>query len=64
MVQEWPGPEGIPPDGRAGPGDREECPSPETLEAFRDYTLLRTDRSVWIELMTDGNQVWVQVENK
>lgn len=47
-----------------GPGDREECPSPETLEAFRDYTLLRTDRSVWIELMTDGNQVWVQVENK
>jgi competence protein ComEC len=37
-------------------------PSPETLEALEGYSLLRTDRNGWIELITDGKQMWVQVE--
>jgi beta-lactamase superfamily II metal-dependent hydrolase len=44
------------------PGDREGRPSPETLEAVDGYTLLRTDRNGWIELSTDGEQLWVEVE--
>jgi len=41
-------------------GDREGLPSPETLEAVKGYTLLRTDRICWIELTTDGGQMWVE----
>jgi hypothetical protein len=26
------------------------------------YTVLRTDRNGWIELTTDGQQMWVEVE--
>jgi len=26
------------------------------------FTLLRTDRDGWIELITDGEQMWVEVE--
>jgi len=43
-------------------GDREGRPSPEVLDALKDYTLLRTDRNGWIELSTDGEQMWVEVE--
>ena len=46
------------------PGDREGRPSPETLEALEGYTLLRTDRNGWIEITTDGEQMWVEVERK
>jgi hypothetical protein len=28
------------------------------------YTLLRTDRIGWIELTTDGQQMWVEVERR
>jgi beta-lactamase superfamily II metal-dependent hydrolase len=45
-------------------GDREGRPSPETLEAMQGYTLLRTDRSGWIELTTDGEMTWVEVERR
>jgi hypothetical protein len=34
-------------------------PSPETLQVVEGYTLLRTDRNGWIELSTDGEQMWV-----
>jgi beta-lactamase superfamily II metal-dependent hydrolase len=44
------------------PGDRQGLPSPETLEAVKGYTLLRTDRNGWIEITTDGEQMWVEVE--
>jgi len=37
-------------------------PSPETLDAVAGYTLLRTDRNGWIDLSTDGEQMWVEVE--
>jgi hypothetical protein len=43
-------------------GDLDGLPSPETLEAVEGYNLLRTDQNGWIELITDGEQVWVEVE--
>jgi competence protein ComEC len=46
------------------PGDREGRPSPETLEAVAGYNVLRTDQNGWIELTTDGEQMWVEVEIK
>jgi len=44
--------------------DRDGLPSPETLEAVQGYTLLRTDRNGWIELTTDEEQMWVEVERR
>ena len=44
--------------------DKEGLPSPETLELLQGYTVLRTDRNGWIELTTDGEQMWVEVEKK
>jgi competence protein ComEC len=46
------------------PGDRTGLPSPETLDALQGYTILRTDQNGWIELTTDGQQMWVEVEKK
>jgi beta-lactamase superfamily II metal-dependent hydrolase len=37
-------------------------PSPAALQAVEGYTLLRTDWNGWIELTTDGEQLWVEVE--
>jgi beta-lactamase superfamily II metal-dependent hydrolase len=45
-------------------GDRRGLPDPETLEAVEGYTLLRTDRNGWIELTTDGEKMWVEVEKR
>ena len=39
-------------------------PSLETLQVLEGYTLLRTDENGWIELTTDGEQMWVEVERK
>lgn len=47
-----------------GAGNREGLPSPETLDALEGYPLLRTDVNGWIELTTDGEQMWVEVEKK
>jgi hypothetical protein len=41
-------------------GDREVRPSPEALEAVEGYTLLRTARNGWIELVPGGAQLWVE----
>jgi len=43
-------------------GDRRGLPSPETLLTLAGRTLLRTDRNGWIELITDGESLWVEVE--
>jgi beta-lactamase superfamily II metal-dependent hydrolase len=48
----------------AAAGDSRGLPSPETLEAVQGYTLLRTDHNGWIELNTDGEQMWVEVERR
>jgi competence protein ComEC len=44
------------------PADRTGLPSPKTLNALQGYNLLRTDQNGWIELTTNGDQMWVQVE--
>jgi beta-lactamase superfamily II metal-dependent hydrolase len=45
-------------------GDREGLPSLETLAAVEGYTLLRTDCNGWIQLSTDGEQLWIEVERR
>ncbi len=42
--------------------DKTGLPSPETLESLAGYNLLRTDQNGWIEITTDGSQMWVEVE--
>jgi competence protein ComEC len=46
------------------PGDEQDLPSPETLARLQNYTVLRTDRNGWIELTTDGEQMWVEVKRR
>ena len=46
------------------PCNRECLPSPETLDTLEGYNLLRTDLNGWIEVTTDGEQMWVEVERK
>ena len=41
------------PDGR---------PDQETMDTFGEYSLLRTDQNGWIQVSTDGLQMWVEVE--
>ena len=43
-------------------GDENGMPDDETLEATRDHELLRTDQNGWIEITTNGEQMWVNVE--
>jgi beta-lactamase superfamily II metal-dependent hydrolase len=44
--------------------DPDGLPDRETLDAVSGYSLLRTDRSGWIEISTDGSQIWVKVEKR
>lgn len=44
------------------PGDKDGLPSPETLEALEQYSLLRSDAHGWIRVSTDGEQMWAQTE--
>ncbi len=45
-------------------GDYDGRPSPDLLETLEDANILRTDTMGWIELSTDGQDVWVSVERK
>lgn len=45
-------------------GDRDGRPDAEVLETTKDYSLLRTDESGWVEISTNGEQMWVNVERK
>lgn len=45
-------------------GDQNGLPAPEVLEAIQSYTTLRTDRNGWIQLSTNGEQLWMEVERK
>ncbi len=45
-----------------GAGDPQGLPDPALLESLQGYSLLRTDRNGWIELITDGEQMEVKVE--
>ena len=44
--------------------DRDGLPDKDTLDALSGYSVLRTDLNGWIEVMTDGNQMWVRDERK
>ncbi len=41
-------------------GDARNLPDAEVMDAVDGYTLLRTDQNGWIELSTDGEQLWVE----
>jgi competence protein ComEC len=43
-------------------GNRRGLPSPAVLETLAGTTVLRTDVNGWIQLTSDGNQLWVEVE--
>ncbi len=45
-------------------GNPDNLPSLETIAALEGYTLLRTDENGWIELTTDGERMWMEVEHK
>jgi len=42
--------------------DRCRLPDAEVLQVLEGYTLLRTDRKGWIELITNSEQIWVEVD--
>jgi competence protein ComEC len=42
--------------------DQNGMPDGETLDIVKDYALLRTDINGWIEISTNGSQMWVNVE--
>jgi hypothetical protein len=44
--------------------DQNGMPDGEVLESVKDYELLRTDQNGWIEITTNGEQMWVNVERK
>jgi beta-lactamase superfamily II metal-dependent hydrolase len=44
--------------------DENGMPDGEVLETIKDYELLRTDQQGWVEITTDGTQMWVNVERK
>jgi beta-lactamase superfamily II metal-dependent hydrolase len=43
-------------------GDENGMPDSEVLETIEKYSLLRTDQNGWIEITTNGEQMWVNVE--
>ena len=43
-------------------GDENGMPDGEVLESVKDYSLLRTDQNGWVEITTNGEQMWVNVE--
>ena len=43
-------------------GDEGGLPDQETLNALTGYSLLRTDRNGWIEITTDGKQMWTTTQ--
>jgi len=44
--------------------DENGMPDGEVLESVKDYELLRTDQNGWVEITTNGEQMWVNVERK
>jgi competence protein ComEC len=44
--------------------DENGMPDAEVLDSVKDYDLLRTDQNGWVEVTTDGAQMWVNVERQ
>ncbi len=47
-----------------GAGDERSLLDLELVAALQAYTLLRTDKNGWINLSTDGEELWVEVERR
>jgi competence protein ComEC len=47
-----------------GAADENGMPDGEVLDAVSGFSLLRTDQNGWIEITTDGTQMWVNVERQ
>lgn len=45
-----------------GAGNLRDLPSPAVLRSLQGTTVLRTDIHGWIEIKTDGERLWVEVE--
>ncbi len=45
-------------------GDKDGLPHEETLNVMEDYHVLRSDYNGWIEVSTDGEEMWVEVEKQ
>ena len=46
------------------PGDPDGRPDKETLDALAGRSVLRTDINGWIDVSSDGTQMWVSVERQ
>ncbi len=44
--------------------DENGMPDSEVLDSLKDYELLRTDLNGWVEITTNGEQMWVNVERQ
>jgi beta-lactamase superfamily II metal-dependent hydrolase len=44
--------------------DENGLPDGEVLKTLKDYALLRTDQNGWIDVSTNGTQMWVNVERE
>jgi competence protein ComEC len=45
-------------------GDPDGLPHEEIIEAVENYSFLRTDYNGWIEVTTNGEEMWIQVEKQ
>jgi beta-lactamase superfamily II metal-dependent hydrolase len=44
--------------------DKNGMPDSQVLDSVKDFDVLRTDQNGWVEVTTDGKQMWVNVERK
>ena len=45
-------------------GDKDGLPHQGTLDAIENYPVLRTDQNGWIEVTTDGAEMWIDVQKQ
>ena len=45
-------------------GDPDGLPAVDVIKAFDNYNLIRTDRRGWIDLASNGQQLWITSEHK
>lgn len=44
--------------------DSQGLPDPQVMTSLAGFPLLRTDQNGWIELITDGGKIWINVERR
>ena len=45
-------------------GDKDGLPHESLLQTVEDYPLLRTDYNGWVDISTDGQEMWIEVEKQ